>query len=261
MKWYRKAADRGSSVAAFYLGVKYNNGDGVAQDKAEALHWYRKAAELGEETAQFNLGVMYRDGDGVEKDAKEAFQWFQKSAEQGYASAQCEVGIAYLKGLGVLQDPQQAAEWFFKAAKQAENLAQARLGLLYMDAANTPTNRIEAHKWFSLAAADGYENAKSLRDDIALKMSAPELAEARKRAKMFLAGDIPAQLVEIQTVGVARPAARLQPRVNRAMREGVPTDVYNSIAAYASRLWPDNYDMQAFVIKKQLDAYKNLHPQ
>ena len=230
-------------------------------DKAEALRWYQKAAEMGDETAQFNLGIHYRDGDGVEKDANEAFQWFQKSAEQGDALAQCEVGSAYLRGLGVLQDQQQAAEWYFKSAIQGQKLAQVKLGLLYQDAADTPSNRIEAHKWFSLSAAQGYENAKGLRDDIAVKMSASELAEARKRAKAFLAGDIPAQLVEIQTVGVARPAARPQPRVNPAIKDGVPLTIYNAIAARAVQKWPGNYEMQEYEIKNQIESYKNLHAQ
>jgi TPR repeat protein len=166
-----------------------------------------------------------------------------------------------------LQDTQQAAEWFFKAAKQGEKLAQVKLGLLYQDAADTPTNRIEAHRWFSLAAAQGRENAKSLRDVIALKMSASELAEARKRAKDFLAGEVPTQLVEIQTVGVAPPGARGQPRVspqptgngNQAMKEGVPLTIYNSIAAEAAKEWPSDYQMQVYVIKTQLEAYKKLH--
>ena len=261
VKWFRKIADF-SSEAAFYLGVKYSNGEGVTEDKAEALRWYQKAAQLGDETAQFNLGVMYRDGAGVVKDAKEAFHWFQKAAEQGMDDAEVQVGYAYQLGLGVLQDHQQAEEWYFKAARQGQKLAQAKLGVIYMDAADTPTNRIEAHKWFSLAAAQGYETAKSLRDDIALKMSASELAEARKRAQAFLAGDIPAQLVEIQTVAVDRPAVRGQARITpTTMKEGVPLAIYNAITAAAAKEWPGDYQMQAFVIKTQLEAYRKLHPQ
>jgi TPR repeat protein len=179
------------------------------------------------------------------------------------------LGSAYLNGLGVLQDQQQAAEWFFKAAKQGDDLAQAKLGLLYMDAADTPSNRIEAHKWFSLSAAQGRENAKGERDDIALKMSAAELAEARKRAQAFSAGDIPAEMVEIETAGVARPAARGQrgassaPAASRptGMKEGVPLTIYNAIAADAAKEWPGDYDMQVYVIKTQIEAYKKLHPQ
>ncbi len=180
------------------------------------------------------------------------------------------MGSAYLRGLGVLQDSQQAAAWFFKAAKQGDKLSQAKLGLLYQDAADTASNRIEAHKWFSLAAAQGDENAQSVRDDIALKMAAPELAEARNRARTFSDAVVNAErnpyaetnfpaFVEIQTVGIARPTSRPQPPANPAMKDGVPLTIYNAIAAGAVQKWPGNYEMQEYEIKNQIESYKNLH--
>jgi TPR repeat protein len=51
------------------------------------VKWYRKAAEQGVETAQYNLGMMYDDGKGVPQDRTEAAKWHRKSAEQGYADA------------------------------------------------------------------------------------------------------------------------------------------------------------------------------
>ena len=41
-------AEQGDAVAQFNLGVKYDNGQGVPQDYAEAVKWYRKAAEQGD---------------------------------------------------------------------------------------------------------------------------------------------------------------------------------------------------------------------
>lgn len=49
---YRKAAETGDAIAQYNLGVCYDTGEGVAQDKAEAAKWFRKAAEQGDETAQ-----------------------------------------------------------------------------------------------------------------------------------------------------------------------------------------------------------------
>ncbi len=53
---------------------------------------------------------------------------------------------------------------------------------------------------------------------------------------------------------------QVRPRVVQTMKEGVPLDVYNGIAAEAAQEWPTDYHMQAYEIKKQLDAYKLLHP-
>ena len=72
-KWYRRAAEeehenalnnlmamcnRGIAVAQFNLGGMYQDGEGVAQDDAEAAKWYRKAAEQGNAIAKQRLDKM-----------------------------------------------------------------------------------------------------------------------------------------------------------------------------------------------------------
>jgi len=44
-----------------------------------------------------------------------------------------------------------------------------------------------------------------------------------------------------------------------ATKDGVPIATYNQIAADAAREWPGDYDMQAYEIKKQVEAYLSLH--
>jgi uncharacterized protein len=50
----RKAAAQGDAVAQLIMGHRYDNGEGIAQDYAEAVKWYRKSAEqdhvLGQST-------------------------------------------------------------------------------------------------------------------------------------------------------------------------------------------------------------------
>ena len=53
--WYRKAAEQGDAKAMAYLGLCYECGDGVGLDVAEALKWYRKAADLGSSLAKESL--------------------------------------------------------------------------------------------------------------------------------------------------------------------------------------------------------------
>jgi TPR repeat protein len=59
------AALEGNVLAQFFLGVSYDNGEGVAQDYAQAAQWYRKAAEQGLAEAQNIVGVFYALGSGV----------------------------------------------------------------------------------------------------------------------------------------------------------------------------------------------------
>ena len=58
MAWYRKAAEQGDAGAQNNLGKCYHNGQGVAQDYAQAVAWYRKAAEQGHAGAQEALNVI-----------------------------------------------------------------------------------------------------------------------------------------------------------------------------------------------------------
>ena len=70
--WYRKAADQGDANAQTNLGYLYANGQGVAQDFAQAMTWYRKAADQGNAIAQNNIGDLYANGQGVAQDFAQA---------------------------------------------------------------------------------------------------------------------------------------------------------------------------------------------
>lgn len=43
----------------------YFHGEGVKQNKKEAIKWYNKSAEQENALSQCNLGYMYESGDGV----------------------------------------------------------------------------------------------------------------------------------------------------------------------------------------------------
>ncbi len=46
---------------------------------------------------------------------------------------------------------------------------------------------VEAHKWFNLAALNGSERGQECRAEIALEMTAREIAEAQRQARSWLA--------------------------------------------------------------------------
>jgi len=81
-------ANKGDAEAQTALAERYQKGEGVPKNDAEAAKWYRKAAEQGVPDAQYTLGKMYGDGDGVPKNGAEAAKWYRKAGEQGVADAQ-----------------------------------------------------------------------------------------------------------------------------------------------------------------------------
>jgi len=44
-----------------------------------------------------------------------------------------------------------------------------------------------------------------------------------------------------------------------AMKEGIPLEIYNQIAAEAAKDWPGDYRMQVSRIEHEVEAYKKLH--
>ena len=79
------------------------------------------------------------------------------------------------------QDYAEAVKWYRLAADQGAPNAQSNLGLMYGKGQGVPQDYVRAHMWFNLSAAQGNQEAAKYRDIVAQKMTAPQIAEARKR--------------------------------------------------------------------------------
>ena len=77
------AAELDNDAAQHALAYRYEHGDGVPQDFAQAARLFRLAAEQGYAKAQLYLADAYHHGDGVDKNPAEAEQWYRRAAEQG----------------------------------------------------------------------------------------------------------------------------------------------------------------------------------
>ena len=115
---------------------------------------YKKLAKQGNASAQFSLGWMYEFGQGVPQDFKLAIAWYLKAAEHGIAGAQVNLGVMYYQGRGVPQDYSQA------------------------------------YHWLNLAAANGGKDAIKYRDVLAAKMTASQIEEAERLARIWSAKHI-----------------------------------------------------------------------
>lgn len=87
-------AHSGNADAQFEVGLCYDEGDGVKEDKYEAFKWFMKAAMNGHGRAQNAVGLCYEAGEGVAKNMSEARRWFQKSVDSG-----CTKGMINMAGV------------------------------------------------------------------------------------------------------------------------------------------------------------------
>ena len=76
-----------SGAEIFDRAVRYEHGEGVAQDYDQALRLYCDAARLGEPNAFFNIGWMFLNARGVPRDDGIAALWLRKAADRGIAPA------------------------------------------------------------------------------------------------------------------------------------------------------------------------------
>ena len=175
----RLAAEQGDADAQYELGRRYNKGEGVPPDGQETVRWLQLAAEQGHADAQLILGLADAGG--------EAARWYRLAAEQGNADAQLILGTMYANGEGVPQDYGEAARWYRLAAEQGNADAQLILGTMYAGGEGVPQDYVQSHKWLNLAASrttpEKAEDNRSLRDQLAELMTAPQVADAQRLAR------------------------------------------------------------------------------
>ena len=69
-------------------------------DFATAISVWSDLADAGNDRALFNLGVMYDEGRGVEQDRAKALDYWRRAADMGNPQAQHNLGLAHIAGLG-----------------------------------------------------------------------------------------------------------------------------------------------------------------
>lgn len=181
-KELQKLAKNGNDKAQFFLGVMYESGLGVPQDKNKAEEWLAEAAKQGNDAARFHLNVMYEEDIN-----NKAMQQISMAAQQGDANSQYTLGGMYEEGQGVPQDCKAAEKWYRKAAEQGNVSAQINLGVLYGQGVGIPQDNVQAYLWFNLAAVSGNQMAIKNRDLLASVMTLAQLEEAQRLGRAWLA--------------------------------------------------------------------------
>jgi TPR repeat protein len=120
-------AEAGDVEAQFRIGARYDSGDRVPRDGAEAVRWYRRAAEAGHANAQNSMGSILQ----AEKHYEQARPWYEHAAAQGHAQAINNLAYLYDLGLGTTQDRRKAFDLYSRAADLAWAEAMWNLANMY----------------------------------------------------------------------------------------------------------------------------------
>ena len=162
------AALAGQPMALFQLGLMYESGEGVAQDRVKAFGYFSQIADEHADTAPkgveadivaqsfVKIGEYYRTGlpeAGIDKNEDYSNKLIMHAATYfGDADAQYRVGKLYLDDQELGDSPLQSARWLNLAARKGHAGAQAQLGNLLFNGEGLETDRVEGLMWLTVAS-------------------------------------------------------------------------------------------------------------
>jgi hypothetical protein len=119
-------------------------------------------------------------------------QWYRLAVAQENAEAQLRLGTIFFKGVGgVPQDYKEAIKLIRLAAEQGHVQAQMKLGILSELGMGVKKSLIYSHMWLNIATTNANSEEEKqmvgLRDSVAKKMTADQIAEAQVLAKSCIA--------------------------------------------------------------------------
>lgn len=95
-----------------YASLVSANWDELGADLEAGRFWYGKAAEQGSQVAQYEVGLMLLNGEGGPVNVEEGCLWLNRSAQSGFEDAARFLAQFYEDGLaGIAPDPERAAFW------------------------------------------------------------------------------------------------------------------------------------------------------
>ncbi|MGI9426188.1 MAG: tetratricopeptide repeat protein [Hyphomicrobiaceae bacterium] len=117
------------------------------------------------------------------KEAKDAL-W--PLARSGNADAEELIGVLYAMGLGVPRDDVRAFEWYLRASMKGHPGAQSGIGWYYEVGRGLPAaDVVRAYMWYTLSAIGGDPDAAVSQEEIAKKMSKPQIDRALAMVKDY----------------------------------------------------------------------------
>lgn len=160
--WLAYAADMGDPDAIYEYAQFTKDGImGVGKDPEEALKMEQLAAEKGSGMAMYALGVRHFNGDLLKQSPKQAEKWMQKSAEHGYIDAAYLLANAYggLPGYGLSESQKKGQKYALIAARAGNADAMALYATFLLTARNNRKTQDQVFYWLNKSADAGNQQA------------------------------------------------------------------------------------------------------
>ena len=121
LHWLKQSVKGENPMACLQVGLYYYYTVKTEAAYKKAFELFTKAYNFGEEQAIINIGLCYLQGNGVKEDKKEAVKCFKNAAEKCSSGvAYHNLGICYENGFGVRKNYRKAIEKYGKAVENGE---------------------------------------------------------------------------------------------------------------------------------------------
>lgn len=189
---WTKAAQMGSTEAAYELGMSYLKGTTAKTDLKQAVHWLEYAANRSHSDATevlidvyagkyalpaddvkyaallekaskqplaksdvFNkLAQAYELGKGVPVDAEKAFTLYDRATRMGNKKAVMKLARSYMQGIGVAANPKRSLRFFRLASSMGNRDAMVEMHRIYACGVGVEPNAKKAELWMGRALAN-----------------------------------------------------------------------------------------------------------
>ncbi|MBP5533488.1 MAG: SEL1-like repeat protein, partial [Lachnospiraceae bacterium] len=167
VKYYRNAhkfsdVSEEHALAAYRLGLIYEEGQGIIHDDSKSFVYYLEAAQKGIVDAQYRVAVFYENGRGTDTDRRKARTWYIKAAMGGNPKAQLYLGEMYEDGFleeNIKPNIDAAFSWYVRAAIAGEQAASEKAEYILAHGYNVHMDIGEALDWLRRSAANGNQGA------------------------------------------------------------------------------------------------------
>jgi TPR repeat protein len=157
-RWFKKAAEKGSTEAAWALGLMLAEGEGIKADPLEAEKYLEMGCSNTEKWKKF--AEMLSGGRGLFRRPVKAEQILLR-IHNAEVTASLELGNFYYNNTKIPESAVQAFRLYMEVAENAQGLLQAKaqfnVALCYSLGRGVAKDEIEALAWLNLAASSGDE--------------------------------------------------------------------------------------------------------
>ena len=152
---FQQSSDMSDPYGTVFLGLCFENKDGVPRDKKKAIELFQQAAEMGNANGQRKLGQHLMNGYDIAKDRKKAIELYRQAVKKGDADAMVMLGIYGKYG----NHEEKFIQLFRQAADMGNAAAMVELGDCLTLGYGVPEDKKKAIELYEQAADIGDKRA------------------------------------------------------------------------------------------------------